>query len=89
KLKIDGQFIRDVIVDPLDNATVRCFVEVAKLVNMKTVAEFVDSAAVLEKITEMGVDYAQGYHLHRPEPIQNVLNMVEQLATLPAIGNDC
>jgi EAL domain-containing protein (putative c-di-GMP-specific phosphodiesterase class I) len=40
------------------------------------VAEFVDSAAVLEKITEMGVDYAQGYHLHRPEPIQNVLNMV-------------
>ena len=89
KLKNDGQFIRDVIVDPLDNATVRCFVEVAKLVNMKTVAEFVDSAAVLEKITEMGVDYAQGYHLHRPEPIQNVLNMVEQLATLPAIGNDC
>ena len=56
---------------------------------MKTVAEFVDSAAVLEKITEMGVDYAQGYHLHGPEPIQNVLNMVEQLATLPAIGNDC
>lgn len=72
-LKIDGQFIRDLNVDPLDAAAVRCFVEVAKVVGMQTVAEFVEQPAVLESLREMGVDYAQGYLIHRPEPIDRLL----------------
>ena len=72
-LKIDGQFIKNLLDDPLDDATVRCFVDVARVVGVKTVAEFVDRAEVLARVRELGIDHAQGYLLHRPEPIENVL----------------
>ena len=72
-LKIDGQFVKDMIDDPLDDAAVRCFVDVARVVGVKTVAEFVDTPAVLARLKEIGVDYAQGFLLHRPEPIEHVL----------------
>ncbi len=69
-LKIDGQFIRDLNSDPLDLAAVRCFTEVAGVVGIRTVAEFVEDPAVLETLTRLGVDYAQGFLLHEPEPIE-------------------
>lgn len=72
-LKIDGQYIQDLISDPLDDAAVRCFVDVAQLMGIKTVAEFVDSAEVLNRIKEISVDYAQGFLLHRPEPLGELL----------------
>lgn len=72
-LKIDGQFIRDIIDDPLDEAAVRCFVDVARVVGVKTVAEFVDRPEVLAKVREVGIDYAQGFLVHRPEPIERLL----------------
>ena len=74
-LKIDGQFVKDIVTDPLDEAAVRCFVQVAKVVKMATVAEFVDHPAVLEQLRGMGVDYAQGFLLHRPEPIEAVFEL--------------
>ena len=82
-LKIDGQFIRDVVDDPLDEAAVRCFVDVAKVINVKTVAEFVDKEAILDKIKIIGVDYAQGFLLHRPAPINELLTaQVEDIENL-------
>ena len=72
-IKIDGQFIRDLLDDPLDDAAVRCFVDVARVVGVKTVAEFVDRTEVLDRVREIGIDFAQGYLLHRPEPIEAVL----------------
>jgi diguanylate cyclase (GGDEF)-like protein/PAS domain S-box-containing protein len=72
-LKIDGQFIRDLVTDPLDEVAVRCFVDVAAAVGLQTVAEFVDRPEVLAKLRRMGVDLAQGYLLHRPEPIEALL----------------
>ena len=74
-IKIDGQFIRDLIDDPLDDAAVRCFVDVARVLGVKTVAEFVDRTEVLERVREIGIDFAQGFLLHRPEPIQAVLGI--------------
>ena len=68
-LKIDGSFIRDLIDDPLDDAAVRCFVDVAAVVSVKTVAEFVDRQEVLDRVTELGIDFAQGFLLHKPEPM--------------------
>jgi diguanylate cyclase (GGDEF)-like protein len=72
-LKIDGQFVRDVVDDPLDEAAVRCFAEVARVVGVKTVAEFVDRPEVLAKLRSLGIDYAQGYLLHRPAPLNDLL----------------
>ena len=73
-LKIDGSFIRDIVDDPLDDAAVRCFVDVARVVGVKTVAEFVDCQKVYERVCSIGIDYVQGFLLHRPEPIENVLS---------------
>ncbi|BAN02095.1 EAL domain-containing protein [Ilumatobacter coccineus] len=73
-LKIDGQFIKDLLDDPLDDAAVRCFVDVARLVDMKTVAEFVDRPDVLNRVRELGIDYGQGYLLHKPEPLDQLLD---------------
>lgn len=68
-LKIDGQFIRDVLTDPLATAAVRCFVDVARVVGLKTVAEFVESEAIQGRVAELGVDLVQGYAVHRPGPL--------------------
>jgi len=72
-LKIDGQFVTGVIDDPLDNVVVRSFVDAAAVIGLTTVAEFVESASVLERLREIGLDYAQGYFLHCPEPFEAVL----------------
>ncbi len=72
-LKIDGQFVRDLVDDPLDEVAVRCFADVAKVMGLTTVAEFVDKAAVLERLKAMEVDFAQGYLLHEPAPIEELI----------------
>lgn len=72
-LKIDGQFVRTLLTDPLDDVAVRFFVDVCRVLGLKTVAEFVDHPAVLERLREIGVDFAQGYLLHRPAPIDELL----------------
>lgn len=76
-LKIDGQFIKDLVDDPLDDAAVRCFIDVAKVVNLKTVAEYVDKPEVYARVKELGVDFAQGFLLHEPEPIDIALNFLQ------------
>jgi len=68
-LKIDGSFVRNVLTDALDAAAVRCFVDVARVVGLQTVAEFVETEAIRLHLAEIGVDMAQGYHLHRPGPL--------------------
>ena len=72
-LKIDGQFIRGLAEDPLNEAAVRSFVEAARVLGLTTVAEFVDSPATLEQIRRLGVDYAQGHLLHAPEVVDRQL----------------
>jgi diguanylate cyclase (GGDEF)-like protein len=72
-LKIDGQFVRDLVTDRLDQAAVRCFVDVASMLGIKTVAEYVDDADVLRTLRGMGVDLAQGFLIHRPAPIGQLL----------------
>ncbi|MDI1298703.1 PAS domain S-box protein [Methylotenera sp.] len=68
-LKIDGQFIKAMMTDLLDDSAVRCFIDVANILGLKTVAEYVENEQILERVKELGVDYAQGYLLHKPEPI--------------------
>ena len=76
-LKIDGQFIQNIIDDLLNDSAVRSFIDVAKVVGLETIAEYVDNPAVLSRIKELGVDYAQGYLIHKPEPIDKVLNLMK------------
>lgn len=72
-LKIDGQFIKNLVHDALDQATVRCFSEVARVLGLKTIAEFVEDEPTLWALRSLGVDHAQGYLVHKPEPLEQVL----------------
>ncbi len=65
-LKIDGGFIRDILTDRADQVLVRSLVQIARELGKHTVAEFVEDEATLTKLRELGVDYAQGYHIGRP-----------------------
>jgi len=68
-LKIDGQFIRDLIDNPLNRAAVRCFRDVAEVIGVKTIAEHVEREDTLAALRDIGIDYAQGHLIHRPEPL--------------------
>ena len=74
-LKIDGQFVRQLLTDALDEAAVRAFVDVARVLQLQTVAEFVDQPALLPRLRELGVDWAQGFLVHRPEPLEPLLGL--------------
>jgi diguanylate cyclase (GGDEF)-like protein len=73
-LKIDGQFIRDLAVDLVDQATVRCIRDVAKITGKKTVAEFVETEEVEALLREMDIDYAQGFLRHRPVALDTIFD---------------
>ena len=72
-LKIDGAFVRNVAEDPVNLAIVRSINDVARVMGKKTVAEFVENKAIIEKLREIGVDYAQGYGIGKPVPIGELI----------------
>lgn len=72
-LKIDGSFIRNIVNDEFDRHTVMAFCEAAKLKNMEVVAEFVESEEIKKILTEMGVDWLQGYYTGKPVPVEDVV----------------
>ena len=65
-LKIDGQFVKDVLVDPLDLAMVKSINDIGHVMGKKTIAEFVENQSILDIMEEIGIDYAQGYGIAKP-----------------------
>ena len=68
-LKIDGQFVRGIDSAPLNRAIVRSIHEVAMLLGIGTVAEFVENGRVAAELAGIGIDFLQGYHFGRPQPL--------------------
>jgi diguanylate cyclase (GGDEF)-like protein len=79
-LKIDGMFVRDILNDPLDAAMVRSINDIGHVMGMQTIAEFVENEGILKEVGDMGVDFAQGYGVGRPRPIETLLARVEREA---------
>jgi diguanylate cyclase (GGDEF)-like protein len=73
RVKIDGAFVRDILTNRNSLATVRAIVDLAAGLSMDTVAEYVETDAIADKVRELGVDYAQGYAFGKPEPLDDVL----------------
>ena len=71
-LKIDGVFIKNIVDDQTDYAMVKSINEIAHVMHMKTIAEFVENQAIVERLCDIGVDYAQGYHLGKPAPLEDL-----------------
>ncbi len=68
-LKIDGSFVRNISLDIIDRTMVEAIQQVGKVMGLKTVAEHVENEEILKVLEEIGVDYAQGHYLGKPEPI--------------------
>jgi diguanylate cyclase (GGDEF)-like protein/PAS domain S-box-containing protein len=81
KLKIDGSFVKGMAEERVDQAMVQSMNEIAHALGKKTIAEFVESEAILKLLRGYGVDYAQGHHLGKPRasidlPKPNVDNVI-------------
>lgn len=69
-LKIDMQFVQDLMDDPASQHVVEAIVTLARDFGIETVAEGVEDPRVIEVLRDFGVDYAQGYHIGRPAPVE-------------------
>ncbi len=67
-LKIDGQFIENVTDNPIDRSMVEAISQIGRAMNIQTIAERVESRAVLNELARLGIGYAQGFHIAMPEP---------------------
>lgn len=75
-LKIDGSFIRNLSRDPIDKHLVLAMVHLARSLGKQTIAEFVEDQEILDMLREMGLDYAQGFHIARPRPLDDILQEI-------------
>ena len=80
-LKIDGSFVKEMDINKIDHAMVRSIHSVAEAMNIKTVAEFVESDAVLKELKSIGVHYGQGLYLGAPVPINKLIENLSVLNT--------
>jgi len=71
-LKIDGFFVKDIVDDEVDLAMVRAINEVGHIMGKKTIAEFVENEKIFNLLKELDVDYAQGYGISKPVPLDEL-----------------
>jgi EAL domain-containing protein (putative c-di-GMP-specific phosphodiesterase class I) len=80
-IKIDGQFVQNVIHDQIDRSMVEAIAQIGQTMGIRTVAERVDSAEVLERLAEIGIEYAQGHYIAPPRPV----SLLEDLTALEPV----
>ncbi|MCW8927927.1 MAG: EAL domain-containing protein [Gammaproteobacteria bacterium] len=78
-IKIDGSFVKDMVEDNLDRAMVESINQIGHVVGMETIAEFAENDAIIDVLREIGVDYAQGYAIASPEPLEAVVQRLRYL----------
>lgn len=79
-LKIDGSFVLEMLRDPTDYAIINAFNQIAHDLSRKSVAECVENPYQLDKLREIGVDYVQGFGIHRPEPLPELKCAADSIA---------
>lgn len=76
-IKIDGQYIRDILHDPIDLAMVTAIRDVASAMGILTSAELVETQEILVELGKLGVDYAQGFTISQPQPLSSYSSFVD------------
>lgn len=75
-LKIDGQFVRDMLKDEIDHAMVKSISEVGHIIGLEIIAEYVESEDIADELARLGIDYLQGYHSGKPKPLEEFENVM-------------
>ena len=83
-LKIDGMFVKDIHHDDVSRAMVNAINDMGHVLGKQTIAEYVENENILNVLKEIGVDYAQGFHSGRPEPILEFFESPEFRIVKPA-----
>ncbi len=81
--KIDGSFVRDLESSSLSMAVIRAITDIAHVLDKQTIAEHTENDAIFASLRELGVDYAQGFGIHRPQPIEQYFSDVPLLHATP------
>ncbi len=71
-IKIDGSFIRDICHDKMDHAFVEAIHRIATMMDIETIAEYVENEETLVRLKEIGIHYAQGFHIDKPKDISEL-----------------
>ena len=72
-IKIDGHFITNVVTDPISHSIVTAINDIGHVMGISTIAEFVENDAIIAKLKNIGIDYVQGYGVHKPQPLEVLL----------------
>lgn len=73
RVKIDGSFVSDILMNPQSAAIVRAIVTLARDLGIDTVAEYAETEQIVQRLLELGVEYAQGYAIEKPRALAQVL----------------
>jgi diguanylate cyclase (GGDEF)-like protein len=73
RIKIDGGFVKDVLTNPRSMAAVHSIMALAQSLELDTVAEYVESEAIAQRLATLGINYGQGFAFGRPLPLDEVL----------------
>ncbi|MEX0872981.1 MAG: PAS domain S-box protein [Aquisalimonadaceae bacterium] len=73
-LKIDGVFIQDILDDPIDLAVVKSINDIGHVMGKQTIAEFVESVEIMERLKQIGVDFVQGYAIAAPASLASLIS---------------
>ncbi|RJG05145.1 EAL domain-containing protein [Noviherbaspirillum cavernae] len=84
-IKIDGSFVSDMLNSPTDHAMVEAINKIGHLMGKKTIAEFAANEQIIARLAEMGVDFAQGYGIGKPQPFIPWIDAERPLATCARI----
>ena len=79
-LKIDGSFVRDIVADPVSESMVSAINQVGQAMQLETVAEYVESDDIKQKLNKIGVNYGQGYSIGKPGPFLSIQEEFEESA---------
>ncbi len=82
-IKIDGHYVRGLAHNAVDRTLIQSLIDLARTMGMGTVAEMVETDADADLLREMGILHLQGYALHRPEPLSDLLRMSAVPAATP------
>jgi len=77
-LKINGNIIKNISHDTADKAMVAAINQIGKVMNIQTIAKHVENAFTLNQLKEIGIDYAQGYYLGKPRPVNKQIEEIKE-----------
>jgi diguanylate cyclase (GGDEF)-like protein len=90
-LKIDGSFVRDVLKDARAESMVQAIAQLARSMSLSTVAEYVETEELRNRVAALGVDYGQGFAIGRPAPLEELLvelPLIAAAAPVPVITEE-